>query len=312
MTGNLPPIQLAPAIQAILADLRRRIRRYVGLEGLAAAVAWLGAAFWISLGIDWALEPARPVRGVLLLLVLLVLAWIVFRSMIGRVLVPLSDRSMAILLERYFPQFRDGLITAVELTEQGREGLDCDAIMLARTCREAVEPIVAVRLRRVFNPRPLRRALLAAVVASLSVAVYGLVNPECMAIWTNRCLALGDVAWPRVTQLAMGDPFGPKNTVIRVAKGSDVDVVVLADLTEHTAPQVVQIRSRTEGGVREQKAMNRDGLADPCATSFKVIPTSFKACWRRSRSTCLAATMSFAGGESRLSIAPRWSPCGWI
>jgi hypothetical protein len=276
MTGNPAPSQLAPAIQAILADLRRRIRRYVGLEGLAAAIAWLGAAFWISLGTDWAFEPSRPVRGILLLLLLLILAAIIFRSIIVRVLVPLSNRSMAVLLERYFPQFHDGLITAVELTERESGATDCDRSMLARTCREAVAPIAAVRLRQVFDPRPLRRALLAAVVAAVSVAVYGLMNPQLMAIWADRCLALGSAPWPRATQLALGEPFGPENMVIRVAKGSDVDVVVLADLTEHIAPQVVQIRSRTEGGVREQKAMNRDGLADPQRDDFQSYSHKFQ------------------------------------
>ena len=39
-----------PSIRtSLLRRLRRRIRRYVWLEGLAAAVAWLGVAFWLSL-----------------------------------------------------------------------------------------------------------------------------------------------------------------------------------------------------------------------------------------------------------------------
>ena len=61
MTG-VPPSSLAPAIQTILAHLRQRIRRYVCIEGLAAASVWLAAAFWMSLAIDWAFEPSRSVR----------------------------------------------------------------------------------------------------------------------------------------------------------------------------------------------------------------------------------------------------------
>jgi hypothetical protein len=44
--------QLAPAVRAVLCTLRRRIRQYVWLEGVAAAVAWLGVAFWATLAID--------------------------------------------------------------------------------------------------------------------------------------------------------------------------------------------------------------------------------------------------------------------
>ena len=54
--------ELAPAVHWTLAALRRRIRRYVWLEGLTTAIAWLGVAFWGSLAIDWLFEPPPLVR----------------------------------------------------------------------------------------------------------------------------------------------------------------------------------------------------------------------------------------------------------
>ena len=53
----------APSVQAVLGQLRRRIRQYVWLEGCAAAVAWLGVAFWATLAVDWFFEPPATVRG---------------------------------------------------------------------------------------------------------------------------------------------------------------------------------------------------------------------------------------------------------
>ena len=170
---------------------------------------------------------------------------------------------MAILLERYFPQFGDRLITAVELTERKAPAEECDPEMLARTCREAIEPIPAVRLGRVFNPNPLRRMVAAAVVLALSIVVYAAADAESLSIWAAHCLGFSDMLWPRNTQLTMGEPFGPDQTMVKVAKGTDVDVAVLADLKTHRAPRVVEIRSRAEGGARERKAMNREGVADP-------------------------------------------------
>ena len=38
----------------------------IWIEGLAAAVAWLGAAFWVSLAIDWLFEPPAVVRALVL------------------------------------------------------------------------------------------------------------------------------------------------------------------------------------------------------------------------------------------------------
>ena len=61
-------IQLPPEVEAILAELKSRIRRYVLWEGLALAVVAVGLFFWFSLGFDYAvfsvrrLEPPRWLR----------------------------------------------------------------------------------------------------------------------------------------------------------------------------------------------------------------------------------------------------------
>ena len=44
---------LAADIRSVLARLRRRIRAYVWIDGLALGVIWLGATFWIGLAIDY-------------------------------------------------------------------------------------------------------------------------------------------------------------------------------------------------------------------------------------------------------------------
>ena len=51
-----------PAIERKLAQVRRGIRAYVWLEGLAAIAIALGAAFWVGLWLDWMFEPAPAVR----------------------------------------------------------------------------------------------------------------------------------------------------------------------------------------------------------------------------------------------------------
>ena len=65
---------LAPPVETLLGTLRRRIRQYVWLEGCAAAVAWLGAAFWITLAADWFFEPTTAVRVAMLAAVAAILA----------------------------------------------------------------------------------------------------------------------------------------------------------------------------------------------------------------------------------------------
>ena len=63
-----PSQSLPPAVRSRIDALRAGIRRYVWLEGLAAAAIWLGLWFWASMAIDWTFEPPRagprgPPRG---------------------------------------------------------------------------------------------------------------------------------------------------------------------------------------------------------------------------------------------------------
>ena len=45
--------ELGADVLSLLAQLRRRIRMYVWVEGLSLALLWLGATFWIGLAIDY-------------------------------------------------------------------------------------------------------------------------------------------------------------------------------------------------------------------------------------------------------------------
>ncbi len=106
------------AVETLLGTLRRRIRRYIWLEGLAAAVAWLGTAFWLSLGADWFFEPAPTVREAMLAAVAVVLLIVLVRFIGRRIFVRISDANAAMVLERRFPQLNDSLLTAVVLGGQ--------------------------------------------------------------------------------------------------------------------------------------------------------------------------------------------------
>jgi hypothetical protein len=254
MTPHRP--QLASNVRDILAALRRRIRRYVWLEGIATALTWLGAAFWASLAVDWFFEPPRGVRGLALAAVAAGLVWVLVALIFRRLLVRMTDANMAMLLERRFPQFGDSLLTAVELTErEPDEG--CNLVLLSQTCDEAAQPAGQVRLEQVFNPLPLRRATVAAVLFAISIVMFGAFFPAAMGVWARRTLGFSTEIWPRRNQLEI---VGFQDGVARIAKGTDLDLVVRADLLEHAAPEVVQVVYR-ESGSRSRKPMNREGVA---------------------------------------------------
>lgn len=252
--------KLAPAVETLLGALRRRIHQYIWLEGCAAAVAWLGAAFWFTLAADWFFEPSTVVRGMMLAAVAAVFAAVVFRLIGRRIFVPITDGNAATVLERRFPELNDSLLTAVSLSDNSTNAIESDLErqMLAETCREAASRIEAVDLKKVFNPRPLWWHCSAATLLSFSVAFFAVLFPEAFGVWASRTLAMSAKLWPRSTRLEV---VGFDDGVRRVARGSDVEVVVRADTHMPTVPETVEIRYQTEGGGRGRATMDRRGQA---------------------------------------------------
>ncbi len=252
--------KLAPAVETLLGSLRRRIHQYIWLEGCAAAVAWLGAAFWITLAADWFFEPPTAVRAMMLAAVAAVFAAVVVRLIGRRIFVPITDGNAATVLERRFPELNDSLLTAVVLGNNPTDTIESDLglQMLAETCREAESRIETVDLKKVFNPRPLWWHCSAATLLSFSVAFFAVLFPEAFGVWASRTLAMSAKLWPRTTRLEV---VGFDDGVRRVARGSDVEVVVRADTRMPVVPETVEIRYQTEGGGRGRATMDRRGQA---------------------------------------------------
>lgn len=294
MPHESPP-ELAPGIRDLLAAVRRRIRRYVWLEGLAATVAVLGVAFWLSLAVDWSLEPPREVRIGLLAAIavagLASLVWFLLRRIIAR----LSDRSMAILLERRFGNLQDSLVTAVELTSPGKGGEtdDFGRQMLSETCREADRRSRKLQLNAVFNFRPLGRALLAAGAIVLSLVAAAIASPEMLRFGLQRLAAVTDDPWPRRTYLQI-EGFDPPEREHVVARGMDFEILVQADASpDMVVPQVVEVRYHTDDGKRDRGMMVREGIATPGENSFQDYRYTFS-------SVLSGVTFDVVGGDYRL------------
>ncbi len=157
-TSESAPVRsprLAPQIVRVLASLRRRLFAYVWTEGLAASLAFLGAAFWLSLLLDWWLEPPALVRQIALALVAIGLVVVLYRLIIRRLMVRIADRSLALLLERRFRSFDDSLLTAVEMGEEPGHAASFDRNLLAQTQTEAIDRLKGLQVGDVFRRGPL-------------------------------------------------------------------------------------------------------------------------------------------------------------
>jgi len=265
---------LAPTVSAVLETLRRRIRRYIWLEGIGASIAWLGVAFWITLSTDWFFEPSATVRGTMLFGVFAGLAAVIFQLIGRRIFVRITDGNAATVLERRFPQLDDSLLTAVLLSEGPAEEQEMNRLMLAETCDKAADRIAGIDIKEVFNPLPLRTKCIAAVTLVASIAMFAALSPESVQVWSRRVLTLSEELWPRNTRLVVD---GFEDGVRKVARGSDLEVIARADTSMPQVPQSVEVRYRTDGGGRGRATMDRRGIARGSEDQYQEYAYTFQS-----------------------------------
>ena len=189
---------MAP-LRDLLDSLRRRTRRWIWIESLALACLAGAAVFWLSLAIDWLLEPPSWWRMAVVAASAVGLFWMVATKLAGRLATPLSDAALATLVERGHPAFRDSLSTAVELADQPRA--DVDPALLARTVAEAAALVDQVDRPKLFRRRRLMGLFLAGLGATASIAGLALARPAIADLWVRRHIAFRDDPWPRQVAL---------------------------------------------------------------------------------------------------------------
>lgn len=266
------PKTLAPEISALLATLRGRIRRYVWIEGIGLTLATLGIGFWATLLIDWLFEPIALVRVLLVVGSAVAAGVVAYRWIVARSWVRLSDRSLALVIERRFPAFRDSLLTTVELSGEEPSAEPFHPELLAATAASAQRQIATIDLDDIFDAAPLTRAVSAALLMAVTILIYGMVAPSELGVWARRNLLLSAELWPRRTHLSIE---GFEGGTTKVARGTDLRVVARAD-TQFEVPQVVQIRYRTADGARGWSNMSREGEASPSADPYQLFAHKFQ------------------------------------
>ena len=254
-------ISLPPEVAACLDGLKVRIRKYVLWEGLALAVVVVGLFFWVSLGFDYAvfslrhLEPPRWLRVGMDLLVLGGLAAVVLLLVVFRVFRSFRAKSLALLLEKRFPELGDRLVTAVELCEQPASRTALTSAMLEQTVLEATAALKNLDLGSVFDRKPLRRAISAASLLFVSLIAFAALSPEAFGRWRAGYIELKDEYWTRefgLVATVLAEPgdrikqFSPDGEY-KHPRGSDL--TLLFDVPEgKKVPERVELIYRLSNG----------------------------------------------------------------
>jgi hypothetical protein len=248
-----PAIERLPATERLIVRVGRRLTRLVWMHGLATAGAAL--AVWLAFAFiaDWTLHLPAGVRWIHLALLVAIPCFFLARDLVR----PLRRRprrsGLAVLVERAHPELKQLLVSAVELTATDEPSGDPELIeSLARAAEARAREI---DLRGVFDPRGPRRRLSLAAGAFGGCALLLISNPTEARVFLKR-LAGGDEPWPQRTHLSIevpvaggvhgakpagaeaseaegdhapGDKTAARRLVVRIARGSDLPVIVRAE-----------------------------------------------------------------------------------
>jgi hypothetical protein len=254
-----------------LQQLRRYVRVYVGLDGLAIVLVYLALWFWLGLAadygffraftIDWVQELPRWFRiAVLAVLGTGALALVVRQA--ARLVRGLRNTALALVLERHFPALLgDRLITAVELADPRKvDRYGYSPLMVEQTTRDAVERLAGLAIPGVLDWQRLKR--LATVVALVLVGPYlvagtayaalhradvaGFVHRfnDVAVIWFERNILLIDTIWPRHAYLELLNEELTHGDEMRIGRDTPAPALrvralkwVIADSNRRRAPE---------------------------------------------------------------------------
>ncbi|MFN0006661.1 MAG: hypothetical protein ACKVXR_02040, partial [Planctomycetota bacterium] len=230
-------------LEALLDRLHGRITRLVWMHGLSTVVGAVALFLLAAFVLDWGLHVPRGVRWIEFLLLLGIPAALIVRQLVRPLRARPSRAARAVLLERAYPETRQLLVTATELGDRGgAEGdQEARAALRARILAAAESAADAIEPARALDPREPRLRVLLGSLATVGCVAVLLWNSQATGVFFDR-LFFGDTAWPQRTHLSIEIPIPSTGRTVlpssqapgepmevRVARGTDVPVVVIAD-----------------------------------------------------------------------------------
>lgn len=229
---------LPPAVERVLTRVRARLRRLVWMHGLGTLLAVGSGVLVFAFLADWTLHLPEPIRWVHLGLLVALPSYFLVRDL-WRPLRRVPDRAgLAVLVERANPKLDQVLVSAVELNETEHPSGTPERI--AAVTAEAESATRDLALDSVLDARGPRLRFASGALALSLCALLLVTNATAASIFFQRLLG-GDVPWPQRTHLSIEIPMAaelqpqpselsaPTTMVVRVARGSDVPVLVRAD-----------------------------------------------------------------------------------
>jgi hypothetical protein len=239
---------IARLVDSRLGEIRRLIRSSIALRGFSLIAAAIVGLALVSFVIDRTFRLPAGARGAALAVSGLLLAGLAWRLLVRPLRFALSDRVLADIVERRFPDLQDRFRSAVEFradpgvlgppAEPGPASPpDIGIVMKRRVLAEAVAGIARKDSAEVVDTSGVVSCVAVAVACAAAAGIAAAVWSGTFDTWFRRNVLLGDVEWPYRTRLAVeGFEEGLSRGVPRG------DPLVIRARAEGEVPERVRLR----------------------------------------------------------------------
>jgi hypothetical protein len=267
-----------------LDEVRQMLRGYLTKKWLYMLLCWLFLIFWLGAAIDYlpvrvgSDETPQAVRIGMLVIMAVGSLWLLVGWLLPRLLKPISDSSVALLIERKHPDLGNRLITAVQVCDSQPDVSDrvAHAQMFEQVLAEASQSASSVNIEQLFNWRPLNNYRVVAFIGILATMFVAAAAWPWFSQWNARLFGLRDIPWPRAAVLradwlqlplpvftgqlsAQQIQIEFENGLVRIPAGSSPRLQVSADASAPKLPEVCTLHYRANDGTRGRTNLRRIG-----------------------------------------------------
>ncbi len=278
--------QLPGPVEHKLQAIRSTLRSYVAAQTTLLVVGWLLIVFWAGALVDYlpvkagSSETPAWLRAGMLAAMGLGGMWILVRWTLPRLLTRLQDRSLALLIERHYPEMNNELVTTVELTSKQQTEVsnpELHEAMLERVRGSVSQRIQKVEPVTLFNWQPIWASGTAVVFGLLITIITAISMPLWLGLWAQRLFTLSNVPWPRVAELRADGvqlqfptfsgqlsadrvmlPFGDSG-IVHIPAGAAALLQISANAQAKQVPEVCTLFYRSADGARGRANLRRVG-----------------------------------------------------
>jgi len=244
-----PLSQQTSGVVTRLQALRAQIAAWFWVDGLVR-VAWMALGLLAAdLAIDWFFRLDKPQRVVMLVLMVGVLGWRVYRRLVRPLSATMSDDALALSVESANKQLGQSLISALQLSRmENVEARGMSPMLVAQTVRHGTVAAERVSFGGILDGREFRLNALLLVIALgvFALVGYGIATTGTLSIWFNRNILLGYQTWPQKTYLVV-ERVGENGAVV-FPRGEDWTQLVSVKTESEVIPESVYLEFRRARG----------------------------------------------------------------